>query len=578
MKSIRKLLLYLKPYWKIAVLGPLFMMLEVAMDLTQPWLMQKIIDIGIAQNNLNFVIKTGIFMILFAFLGLIGGVGCTIFATIASQNFGADLREDLFCKVQSLSYGNLDRLETGHLITRLTNDVTGVQNVVSMMLRVLVRAPLLVIGSLIMAVVTCFQLSPILIVLLPILIIVLSLIIKKSYPLFYKVQQRLDKVNTVMQENLAGIRVVKAFVRSDYEINRFGEVNDNLMKSTVSAARMTALVMPLMMVTINLGIAAVIWFGGIQVKIGNIQVGQIMAFINYLMQMLTSLMMVGMLLMNVSRAEASANRIIETLNNEPDIKNDMDAMRDFKLKGEVTFKNVTFSYDGNIHDPVLKNITFTANSGETVAIIGATGSGKSTLVQLIPRLYEAVEGEILIDGINICNLDKEKLRSQIGMVLQQAILFSGTISENIRYGNIGAGYEEVEQAAQSAQAYEFIHKFSDGYDTMLNQRGVNLSGGQKQRLSIARALVRKPSILILDDSTSAVDAKSEALIQNALKETMKGTTCFIVAQKISSVIEADKIIVLDDGEIKDIGTHDELIKRSNIYRDIYRSQLGTFKK
>ena len=574
MKSMQKLLCYLKPYWKIALLAPLFKVLEVIMDLSQPWFMQKIIDIGIAQKDLNYIAKTSILMIVFSFFGIASGIGCTILSSIASQSFGTDVRKDLFVKIQSLSYGNLDRLETGSLITRLTNDVTRAQTIIRMMMRVLVRAPLLLVGSLIMAIITCPQLAPILIAIIPILVIALTLVIKKSFPLFNNIQQYLDKVNTVIQENLSGIRVVKAFVRSDYEIARFDKVNDPLMSSTIRAARMTALMTPLMMLAINLGVAAVLWFGGLQVRAGHIKIGQIMAFINYLMQLLTALMTVGMMLMHISRAEASAGRIVETLGHGPEIKNKPDAVSDFKLTGKIAFKNVTFSYDGTTRDPVLKNISFDISPGETVAIVGTVGSGKSTLVRLIPRLYEVTKGQILIDDSDIRNIKKETLRDQIGMVPQQSILFSGTVNDNICYGNPYASAKEVQQAAEAAQAHEFIEEFSKGYHTMLHQRGVNLSGGQKQRIAIARALVRKPSILILDDSTSAVDVKSEALIQKSLKETMQEATCLIVAQKITSVLEADKILVLDNGKIEAIGTHQALLKTSKVYQDIYHSQLG----
>lgn len=572
--KIRKLVPYLKPYWRTAILAPLLMILEVVMDLAQPALMQKMVDIGIAGKNLNYVFKTAPLMFLFALVGLAGGFGCTVFSTIAAQNFGADLRKDLFVKVQNLSCGNIERLKPGQLITRLTNDVMQLQNMVMMMLRILVRAPLLIIGSFVMAVVTCPDLVPILLIVIPVLIGILYFVIKKSYPLFSQVQEDLDGVNTVMQENLAGIRVVKAFVRSDYEKKKFAVVNEKLMKSTMRAARTVALALPAIMLTVNAGTAATLWFGGLKVQYGGIKVGQIMAFINYLTQLLTSLMMVGMILVNLSRAGASASRIIEVLESNPDIKDRPEAIEDFKIKGAVTFENVTFSYAGSGREPVLKDISFSVKAGETVGILGTTGSGKSTLVQLIPRLYEVTRGRILIDGVDIRKIELETLRKQIGIVFQQSILFSGSIKDNIRYGKEDATDEEVKKAVKTAQASEFVEKFPAAYNTVLSQRGVNLSGGQKQRLCIARALVRKPAILILDDSTSAVDAKSESLIQKALKEKIRECTCFIVAQKVTSVMDADKILVLDEGRIVALGTHEELLKNSEIYRDICSSQLG----
>ncbi len=572
--NIIKLFSYLKPYLLITVLGPLFMLLEVAVDLSQPWFMQRIIDIGITQNNLDFVLRNGILMLLLSFVGLTGGFMSVYFSTRASLNFATDLRRDLFVKVQSFSYANLDRLSTGPLITRLTDDINRIQGITIMILRMLFRAPFLLIGSIIMAAITAPELAPILIVILPILVIILYVIIKKNYPLFYQVQLCLDKLNTVIQENLAGVRVVKAFVRSDYETKKFTAANDRYMETTVYASRMVALSMPLLMLTINLGIVAVLWLGGVKLQAGGIQIGQIVAFINYLMQVMTSLMFVGMLILHISRAEASGKRVNEILGEKPEITDDPTAVSDLVIKGEVSFRNVNFSYNGSADNPVLKDISFVAKPGETIGILGATGSGKSSLINLIPRLYEADSGEILIDGRDIRSINHKVLLEQIGLVAQNTFLFSGSVKDNILYGNPQAEEDEITWAAQTAQADRFIRHLPVGYDSELKQRGVNLSGGQKQRISIARALVRKPAILILDDSTSAVDAKAEAQIQKAIKKKMNNTTCFIVAQKITSVLEADKIIVLDNGSIAAIGRHEELLTTSDIYREIYDSQLG----
>jgi ATP-binding cassette subfamily B protein len=387
------------------------------------------------------------------------------------------------------------------------------------------------------------------------------------------VQSKLDKLNTVMQENLAGIRVVKAFVRKDYEIKRFGEANNNLMDATVKVSRIMTVISPIMMLLLNFGMIGVVWFGAIEVSNSNIQVGQVMAYINYLTQLLMSLMQVASLLMMISRAEASANRIMEVLNTNPEIVNAKDAKEIGELKGDLVFDNVSFSYNKG-KDLVLENISFTAEQGQKIAILGSTGSGKTTLVSLIPRLYDVDKGKIMIGGINIKDITTNSLRKNIGMVLQQTILFSGTILDNITYGKSDASQEDVTEVAKIVQANEFINKFENGYQTKLEQRGMNLSGGQKQRIAIARALIKKPAILILDDSTSAVDVTTEALIQHELKNNLKNTTVLMVAQRISSVLDSDKILVLDEGQIVAQGSHKELIESSSVYRDIYRSQLG----
>jgi ATP-binding cassette, subfamily B, multidrug efflux pump len=572
-KATRDLVKFLKPYWLSAVLAPLLMLLEVAMDLMQPRMIQRIVDEGITQMNMPVVIETGLWMILFAFIGMIGGVGCTIYATVAAQGFGADLRSSLFRKVQSLSFSNLDELETGQLVTRLTNDVTQVQEMVAMLLRIMVRAPLMLIGSLAMVIITSLRLSMMLLVLGPLVAVLIVWVIRKAYPMFSSMQQKLDDLNSVLQENLAGVRVVKAFARHEHEIGRFGKANDALMTLTVRAARALAVTWPGMMTIMNLGIVAAVWFGGVQVTAGDLQTGQLIAFVNYLGRTLMSLMMVSMLVMRLARAQASAERIQEVFDSKPAIQNEPDARTDFNLRGQVAFEGVSFSY-GNGESPVLKDISFTAEPGQTVAVLGATGSGKSSLVHLIPRFYDVSNGRVTLDGMDVRYLDEKVLRRSISIALQESILFSGTIKDNIRYSRPEATDEEVIEAAQAAQAHDFIVQFPGGYESQIGQRGVNLSGGQKQRIAIARALLAQPLVLILDDSTSSVDVETESLIEEALEKNKRQRTRFVVAQRISTVLNADKILVLDEGRIAAQGTHQELLKTSRIYGEIYESQLG----
>ncbi|HVB96528.1 MAG TPA: ABC transporter ATP-binding protein [Chloroflexota bacterium] len=575
MPATRRLARFLAPYRRWAILAPLLMVLEVTMDLMQPRLLQHIIDQGIGQSNLSVVINTGLMMVGAAVIGMIGGVGCTVYAIRAGQGFGADLRGNLFRKVQGLSFGNLDRLETGKLITRLTTDVSQVQDVVMMLLRVMVRVPLLLVGSLIMAILTSPRLAMLFVVLIPVVSLALIWIINRTYPMFSQVQRQLDTLNTVMQENLAGVRVVKAFARAQHEIHRFRRTNDRLMNQNLIAVRTSAVTMPILMLSVNLGVVATIWIGGIQVKAGGLEVGQLIAFINYLMQTLMSLMQVSMLVLRVSRAEASAERIQEVLDSEPDIRNLPTTYVDLTPRGRIAFENVSFDYGGDEHDPVLKKIDFVAEPGQTVALLGATGAGKSSLINLIPRFYDVSDGRVTIDDVDVRTMNETVLRSKIGIALQESVLFSGTIRENIRWGRPNASDEEVMTAAQMAQAHDFISRFPEGYDSIVGQRGVNLSGGQKQRIAIARALLTNPSVLILDDSTSAVDVETESRIQAALGQVGKRHTRFVVAQRISTVLNADKILVLDDGRIVAEGTHDELITASPIYREIYESQMET---
>jgi ATP-binding cassette subfamily B multidrug efflux pump len=574
MQSTLKLAKYLKPYWQWALLAPLLMLLEVAMDLMQPRMIQRIVDQGIAQSNFPLVLQTGLIMIGLAFMGAIGGVGCTIFSVMASQGFGTDLRGSLFRKVQTLSFGNLDELETGQLITRLTNDVTQVQEVVSMMLRIMVRAPLMLVGSLVMAIITSPRLALMLLVLMPLVGLILLWVIRRAYPMFGEVQRKLDGLNTVMQEYLSGVRVVKAFVRADREKKRFGAANENLMDMTIRAARAVAITSPAMMMAVNLGVAGVIWFGGIQVTAGEMHTGQLIAFVNYLSRTLMSLLFVSMLMMRLARAQASAIRIQEVMDKTPKIKNQPNITSDYTPHGRLAFEGVSFSYNDAESDPVLKNISFVAEPGKTVAILGATGSGKSSLIHLIPRFYDVTAGRVTIDEVDVRNMDERVLRQRIGIALQESILFSGTIRDNIRFGQQDASEEEVIAAAKAAQADEFIRGFTQGYETLVGQRGINLSGGQKQRIAIARALLKKPSFLILDDSTSSVDIETESKIETALKEILQDSARIVIAQRISTVLNADQILVLEDGKLAAKGAHRELLQTSPIYLEIYESQLG----
>lgn len=564
---------YLKPYWKATILAPLFMIIEVSMDLLQPKLMAEIVNHGVFNNDLEFILKTGSLMILAALFGLLGGVGCTVFASKASVNFAADVRKDAFDKVQTFSFKNLDQFEGGSLITRLTNDVVQLQMFVLMALRS-IRSPLLTIGSVIMVFTISIKLAIIFVLTIPILLVVLYLLIRYAFPLYSTVQQKLDKVNSVLQENLMGIRVVKAFVRTDYENTRFSRTNTDYTDMAVRATRLVSLNMPVMMIIINVSLVIILWFGAGQTWNGSLQIGDLIAFINYVTQVLSAIMMIGMIMMNISRAKVSADRVQEVLNTDSDLTDYKGAVSHVITRGEVMFDHVSFGYSDRSKETVLKDITFLVEAGQTVAVLGATGSGKSTLVSLIPRLYDVSAGRVLIDGKDIRKMSLEHLRTQMGVVLQQTILFSGTIRDNICYGMPYATQEDVEKAAKAASAHDFIMSMPDGYDTILGQRGVNLSGGQKQRISIARALLIRPSILILDDSTSAVDLGTESRIQKAIKELMEESTTFLIAQRISSVLEADKILVLDDGKIVAEGTHQELMCQSEVYQEIYRSQLG----
>ncbi len=570
MHQTRRLFAYLAPYRLLVLLAPLMMIGEVAMDLMQPRLTQRIIDVGIANNDLDEVLRTGGLMIALSLLGAIFGILCGVFAVRASLEFATDVRASLFRKVQSLSFANLDKLETGGLITRLTNDVIQLSDAVQMMLRIMVRAPLLLIGSIVMASITAPRLALLYVALIPVLMIMIGMVMVRAFPRFKRVQKRLDAVNSVIQENLAGVRVVKAFARHIHESKRFGANNDDLRDSTLNAVYLIVLVMPLMMLTVNFGLVAAIWFGGNLVNTGDIQVGALVAFTNYLMQSMFALMMVSMVLMRFTRAEASAERVNEVLDAVPIIVNDDDGPSPLHATGKIEFQHVSFQY-GEDATPVLQDISFTVNPGESLAILGSTGSGKSSIVSLIPRFYDVTAGRILIDEMDVREWDQLRLRNHVSVALQESVLFSGTVRDNIRFGKQDATDAEVERAARMAQAEEFISRLEDGYDSVVGQRGVNLSGGQRQRLAIARAIIRGARILILDDSTSAVDVATERRIQDALAEM--DITVILVAQRISAVVNATRIIVLDNGRMVAAGTHDELIETSDAYREIYRSQV-----
>lgn len=570
MHHTRRLFSFLRPYKLWVLLAPLMMLGEVVMDLMLPRLTQQIIDDGIANNDLDKVLQLSATMIGLAVLGAVFGVLCGVFAVRASLEFATDLRDSLFKKVQSLSFANLDRLETGGLITRLTNDVVQLTDAIQMMLRILVRAPLLLVGSIAMAIITAPRLSLLFIALIPVLIIMIGMVMMRAFPRFGEVQKKLDQVNSVIQENLAGVRVVKAFARHTFESDRFGKSNDNLKDSTLTAVYTVVVVAPLMMLTVNLGLVGALWFGGNMVNAGDLEVGALVAFINYLMQSLFALMMVSMVLMRFTRAEASAERVNEVLDSEPVIVNRPAANQPERTAGKVQFEHVTFQY-GDEASPALNDVSFTVEPGSSLAILGTTGSGKSSIVGLIPRFYDVTSGRVLVNDMDVREWDEDRLRQHISIALQESVLFSGTIRENIRFGNPNATDEEVERAAQMAQAEEFISNLENGYDSMVGQRGVNLSGGQRQRLAIARAIVRNAPVLILDDSTSAVDVQTERKIQDALAKL--DMTVILVAQRISAVVNATNILVIEGGEVIAQGSHEQLMETSDVYKDIYRSQV-----
>lgn len=569
---MKKLFKYLKPYMLPTLLAPLFMLLEVAMDLMQPALMSRVIDVGVANADKAYIVRTCILMFVCALLGVTGGLGNMYFSTRAGYGFARDLRSDLYRRIQSFSFSDIDRFKTGSLVTRTTNDVTQIQNAFTNCIRMLVRAPFLCIGGVVMVLVLNAKLSLVVLAAIPFLTAMIVFLLKRGRPLFTSMQEKLDRVNTVMQENLSGIRVVKAFARADHEKAKFKVANDDLCDSTMRAMMMMSMAFPLINLIMNATMILMYAFGGSMVFRGELTPGEIMAFSNYIMQILMSLTMSSFMLMFLSRAGVSIRRVLEVLNTQSDIVDGPDADAAV-TRGEVAFDHVSFAYPGQSGN-VLSDITFTACAGETVAILGSTGSGKSTLISLIPRLYDASTGSVKIDGRDVRAYHLNTLRGAIGVALQESVLFTGTIEENLRWGDENASPEEIRHVAAIAQADPFVEKLADGYQTELGQRGVNLSGGQKQRLCIARALAKRPRILILDDSTSAVDLATEAEIQKGLRGAFGDMTVFIIAQRISSVMDADRILVMENGRVIDSGKHEELKKRCEVYREIVVSQLG----
>jgi ATP-binding cassette subfamily B multidrug efflux pump len=568
---------YIRKYWKGFLLAIFFLTIEAAADLAMPTILAVIIDKGVANQDLDYVLRMGGVMLLITAVGAVAASMRNVIAVYVSQKFGAELRSDLFRKIQSLTFENIDKFERASLITRMTNDITVVQHFVGGLMRIFVKAPLLGIGAMILAVRLNPDLSVVFAVVVPIVAILVAFNMKIGFKRFMKVQQSLDKVNSAVREYLSGVRVVKAFNRFEYEVEKFDKTNEEQRERSVHAMRAMAVFNPAIMLTVNLGVVAIIWIGGMWINNGQMQhtqVGEIVAFINYMTQILFALMMISMVFNMFVRARASTIRIGEVFSQVNTMTWDETQSIKEAPQGRVDFDNVSFSYAGTSGPPVLKNVSFTCSPGETIAIIGSTGAGKSSLVGLIPRFYDTVEGCVRVDGTDVKIIDPAKLRESIAIVPQKRTLFSGTILENIRWGDEEASEEEARQAAQMAEADEFISRLPEGYHSRLGQQGVNLSGGQKQRVSIARALIRKPRILILDDCTSAVDTATEARIKEALKRYAKDLTCIIIAQRITSVMDADKIVVMDLGEIAGIGTHDDLMRDCPIYQEIFQSQIG----
>ena len=572
MKKLTKVLKYLKRYWLIAALSPLFMILEVSMDLLLPDLMSRIVDDGVLPGDMEVIFSVGLRMLIVAVIGCFGGIMAGIFGTTASQRFSCDLRKDAFSRVMNMSFQQTDSFTIGSLVTRLTNDITACQDFVAMALRMMVRTLMQFIGGIYMVLKINVSFGLILLVMLPIQLVIILVVLKKGSPLFGIVQSKLDRVNSVVQENVTGARVVKAYTREEYETKRFSAANNELCETNLRVQKLMALLMPILFILMNASVIAVIFIGGKQVEAQSLEVGKVMAAIAYITQILMSMMMIGMMFQMVTRASASAKRIAEVLDTEPAIKDGgFDGTTD--ERGTVEFRNVSFRYP-NVHaNNVLNNISFKVGKGETVAILGATGCGKTSLVSLIARFYDATEGEVLVDGVNVKEYDTAALRKKIGFVLQKSELFSETIEQNIRWGSAEATDEEVRRAARIAQADEFIESFTDGYKDMITEKGSSLSGGQKQRLSIARAIAKKPEILVFDDSMSALDLSTDAKLQRALKENLSGTTVIMIAQRVASVMSADRIAVIDNGRLAAFDSHANLMKYCEVYQDIYNSQM-----
>ncbi len=580
-KSKTKLTKFLNGLWGGAIIGSLGMILEAACQLYLPKIMGRIVDKGVtpviqnsitAQEGKAFILKEAVLMIIVALVAIAGGITCMKESAVVSQKYASRIRNAMFRKISSFSFKNIDEFSTASLTTRLTNDVTTIQNMTMMILRMMIRTPALFVFSTFFAITINPRLASIILVILPIIGIAVVIVMKKGFPMFQIMQRKIDALNGVVQENLIGIRVVKAFVREEYEKEKFKTANDDLSAQGARAAGMVIIAMPLMMLIFNLTTVTVLYRGGVSISAGNMTTGDLISFISYVTEILMSMMMFAMILIMVVRGKACSDRVKEVLDAEIDIKN-KEKTKDSQPAGKVEFENVSFRYSTQTKgDDILTDINFTAQPGKIVGIVGGTGCGKSSLVSLIPRLYDVTAGRVLIDGTDVRDYDIKTLRDRIGVVLQSNTLFSGTIKENIRWGKKDASDDEIVAACKAAQAHDFIMSQPDGYDTILAQGGINLSGGQKQRLCIARAMIKKPKILILDDSTSAVDTATEAKIRSAFYNELKDTTVFIIAQRISSVKDADEILVMDDGMIKGIGTHDELIKSNEIYREIYNTQ------
>lgn len=569
-----KLSKYLKPYALFAVLTPLSMVGEVLGDLLQPKLMSKIVDDGVLGQDMDLIIRTGLLMLLVLIGGGACGIAASAFGGIASQSFSRDLRVDVFKRVMGLSFEQTDKFTTGSLVTRLTADITAIQQMVDFMLRMLVRDSLLFFGGIIMMLTLNVRFGIIILCALPVEIIMMIVILKKANPYYSIVAKRLDSVNSVVQENVTGARVVKAYVREDTEEKRFDDANISLMESNLRVQTLMAILQPLLMIILNLSVIAVIVIGGWQVQAQAMKVGEVMAAITYLTQVLHGVMMMSMMFQTLAKASASANRLREVLETDPVIKSGSVSLAD-KTGGTVSFKNASFSYPETKGRPVISDLTLDIKSGESVAILGATGSGKSSLVNLIPRFYDCTAGEVLVDGVNVKDCKLDELRKKVGIVLQKSELFSGTVEDNIKWGDKNATHEEVISAAQAAQADEFIQKIPAGYEGIIAEKGASLSGGQKQRLSISRAVLKKPEILILDDSTSALDLGTEAKLRAEIDRKMNGTTLIIIAQRIQSVKSCDRIAVLDHGKLCACDTHENLLKTCEVYQDIYASQVKT---
>lgn len=559
---------YMKGNIISAILAPIFIIVDSLGMVVQPYFLSQIIDVGIANNDINYIIKTGIIMAVFAIFAIMGGFLAMYFSSKAAYGFGANLRKDMVSKIQEYSFSDINKFSTSSLITRITNDVEMVVNLVQMLLRMFIRAPFMLVAGVVMMLWLSPKVSTIFLVIIPILGILMYIVIKKAFPLFKLVQAKIDKVNSVIRENLIGARVVKSFVREDFENQRFEKANTELMTTFIKSFRIMLLLMPSVMLIMNLAVAAVLAIGGS----GQIEVGTISASVTYMTMTLMSLIMLSMVFMNFSRAKASMDRISEVLNEEPDIENKENATYKKIEKGKVEYNIESFEFKDSEGEPILENIRFTIQPGETVAIIGSTGTGKSTLVNLMPRFYDVTKGYVKIDDIDVRDYDIKTLRDSIGMCLQENRLFEGTIESNIKWGKEDATEEEIKNACKIAQIDEYIESLENKYKTHVEQRGTNFSGGQKQRIAIARAVIKNPKILILDDSVSALDSTTELNLRKALKENFKETTTFLIVQKISSCKEADKVLVIDDGTLVGFGTHEELIKNNKIYQEISNSQ------